>query len=438
MEVYQDIPRLYTAIAEWCACLTYIHLVNGTEWIRKDRKKLIATIFFPVIQGAFLVSTSIWHNILWIICMLIAVGFMLIFLWYHLDGRFLEAVGCLSGAFILAEFAASLEWQTYNYLERLEFGNIYTNIGCLIFIYLLVFISGYKLEKRIITKEYLGYMTRKEVMVTAGVSVITFAFSNLSFFNSGTLFSGGVYFDIFIIRTLVDGLGLAVLFGLDSQFREFHVREELQEIQKLYLSQYERYRSYQDSLEVFHMKYHDLKHQLAGLRAEHNPEKREARINQMESELDYLQIVDPTGNQVLDALLDSNRIRIIKNQIKITCVVDGALLDFIHVMDICTIFGNAIDNALENVIQIENPEKRLIHLTVSAKKNFVYIAVENYCETKPVPDEHHFFRTTKADKENHGYGLRSIRYSVEKYGGTVTAELNNNWFELHILIPKPI
>ena len=66
--------------------------------------------------------------------------------------------------------------------------------------------------------------------------------------------------------------------------------------------------------------------------------------------------------------------------IKFTCVVDGRLLEFMHVADICTLFGNALDNALEHVVTLRDPEKRIIHLTVSEQRGFVYIMMSNYCE----------------------------------------------------------
>lgn len=46
------------------------------------------------------------------------------------------------------------------------------------------------------------------------------------------------------------------------------------------------------------------------------------------------------------------------------------MLKDMYVMDICTIFGNALDNAVECEMQIENKEKRLIHVTVSAVSGF--------------------------------------------------------------------
>ena len=99
-------------------------------------------------------------------------------------------------------------------------------------------------------------------------------------------------------------------------------------------------------------------------------------------------------------------------------------------------FGNALDNAIEHVIMIPEEEKRLIHLSVSAKKNFVFIKIENYCETEIKKNEHSFITTTKTDKQNHGFGLRSICAAAEKYGGSVNFDQIQNWFELIILLPR--
>ena len=84
-----------------------------------------------------------------------------------------------------------------------------------------------------------------------------------------------------------------------------------------------------------------------------------------------------------------------KNHIQITCVADGKLLDHMHVTDICSIFGNALDNAIEHVILIPDSEKRLIHLTVSAQKGFVFIKIENYCEAEISKNEEDLITTTK-------------------------------------------
>lgn len=43
--------------------------------------------------------------------------------------------------------------------------------------------------------------------------------------------------------------------------------------------------------------------------------------------------------------------------------------------------------------------------------------------------------TTKKDKENHGYGLKSIIYIAEKYGGKVSVKASGGVFDLNIIFP---
>lgn len=50
-------------------------------------------------------------------------------------------------------------------------------------------------------------------------------------------------------------------------------------------------------------------------------------------------------------------------------------------------------------------------------------------------NEHGILPTSKADKDNHGFGIKSICYAVQKYDGSVNFGVKNNWFELSILIP---
>lgn len=106
-------------------------------------------------------------------------------------------------------------------------------------------------------------------------------------------------------------------------------------------------------------------------------------------------------------------------------------------MDLCTIFGNALDNAMEHVIQIEDQEKRLIHVTVSKMEEFILIRIENYLQDE-IEFDGELPSTTKGNKAYHGFGLKSIKYSVEKYCGTMEVKAENHWFTITILIPLQI
>lgn len=297
-----------------------------------------------------------------------------------------------------------------------------------------------RLEKKVFDSDYLKRLTVREVLAAVGIAAAVFVFSNLSFIYDGTgysglPFTGSTREDIFFIRTLVDFGGLAILFIYQSRIYDFLVERQLLTMNTLLKSQYDQYRNYQDSMEFIHVKYHDLKHQIAGLRIETDEEKRKKWLDAMEEEVSTFETMQRTGNQVLDTILAAKIFHCRKNDISITCVADGKLLDFMHVMDICSIFGNVLDNAIEHVTLIPEKEKRLIHVTVASRKNFVLIKVENYCDTPVYKDDRALIKTTKADKDNHGFGLSSIRAAAEKYGGVVDFGQQNDWFYLTILIP---
>lgn len=432
--LFQDIPRLYSAIAEWMAVFTVLLIC---------RRRVSHPVFAGIsaialaVQCVFMVGTDgVPAGILWVLCMAAAVVMM--FLYLYLCGAFTPMTGIYCGAlaFLMAEFVASFEWQIHawvNYWTPLT----HWQAGLFVLIiYGLLFFLFYRVEKNHLTDSYLGSLRWSETFSVVLIVFLTFCFSNLSFLSGNTPFSGLILVDIFFIRTLVDIGGLAIVYALQIRVESLIREQEKMAIQNTLMSQYEQYRSNQESERMLHMLQHDLKHQIEGLRAETDRERRAEWLDAMEKELDSWWLPQRSGNPVLDTILSARIRRARTLGIRITCVADGGLLSNIHVIDICTIFGNALDNAMESVVQIPEEERRLIHLSVSAKQNFIFIQVSNTCETEIRRGEDMSLLTTKADRKNHGYGLKSIRYSAEKYGGSVSYEIKNGWFELRILLPR--
>lgn len=112
-------------------------------------------------------------------------------------------------------------------------------------------------------------------------------------------------------------------------------------------------------------------------------------------------------------------------------MIDGAQLDFMRDADIYSLFGNALDNAIEAVKDVDE-EKRNIGISVKRVGEMVSVHVENYLD-KPLEMNGDLPRTTKKDKEFHGFGLISIRNIVQKYGGIMTVKRVNNTFNLNII-----
>lgn len=433
MNISPDIPRIITALAEWAACLVCI----GCGSRRFRGLKLWAILGAALVfQSVFLELTGPLPLGWWMPCMIAAIVLMLFLIWLCCDVSFLTAVYFTARAFLLAELAASLEWQLYSYWvgQIPALANRAGAIVSMCLIYALIFSLIYWWDNQ--QKGTLVAMAFhfKDIWPEILIVLVAFFMGNLSFVYNETPFSGTTIYDIHHVRTLSDLIGFVLMYAFQLRRSELYAKQEINAIHSILQNQYAQYRYSQESIDLINRKYHDLKHQIAYLRAEQDPERRLAFLDSMEDEIKVYEAQNKTGNSILDTVLTGKSLYCSHHGIEFTCVADGALLSFMDVMDICTIFGNLLDNAIECELRISDTKKRLVRLSVRAWKGFVSIQCENYCEETPV------FRdglplTTKSNTDVHGYGVKSIRYSVEKYGGTMTIRNEDNWFTVNLLIP---
>ena len=429
--IMPDIPRIYTAIAEWMACMLFILPVKK----RFDNAKTGALMaVFLIVQSVFLMITGSVKIYFWIPCMIIAVLLMIGFIYGCCEISLRDAGYFGMIAFVAAEFMASIEWQVVCFFWDGTVPAVAIQGVVLAAIYGCVAVILYKMLHMHLPKDGKMGISIKEYISGLVIAIAVFAVSNISFLTENTPFSGRYSFEIGNIRTLVDLGGIAILYAHLIQCCELRVRKELEAVQNVLQNQYVQYKQSRESIELINYKYHDLKHQIAVLRSEEDPKKREEFLNRMEEEIRQYEAQNKTGNKVLDTVLTTKSLYCTKHGITFTCVADGTLLDFMDVMDICSIFGNALDNAIECELKIPDKEKRLIHVTVSKQKMFLILRFENYCE-ETLQYQEGALVTTKKEKEFHGYGLKSIQYTANKYEGAVSMNEEDNWFELKVLIP---
>lgn len=419
MTVLPDIPRLYTALAEWLACLLYVLALR-----RRFGVPVTAAVSGAVLVGlgVFLQLTGSVPLAWWIPCMAAAVGGMYLYLFGCCAITAREAGYCCARAFILAEFAASLEWQLHCYLwpQRGGFQPLALLLLAVTYTAVYGFIYGYEF-RRLHRNPELG-ITRRALVSAVVLALAAFAVSNLAFTQEGQ-----ATMNVFYIRTLVDLAGVLVLSIQQEQLMEARLHRELEAMNNVLHHQYEQYQQSRESIRLINRHCHDLKLQIAAIRAEHDPGKQAAALDEMESGIRMYEAQNKTGNPVLDTLLTAKSLYCQQHDINFTCVADGHLLDFMPTGDICTIVGTALDNATESVQTLSDTEKRLIRVAIFAQHGFVMLRFENYCET-PV-------RLDADGMPPHGYGVRTVRAAAEKYGGTVTVHCEDNWFVLRVLLP---
>ncbi|MBP5177092.1 MAG: sensor histidine kinase [Clostridia bacterium] len=222
---------------------------------------------------------------------------------------------------------------------------------------------------------------------------------------------------------------LLVLFLKSSFIITNSQQRELALARELYAKEQEEYRSWQNSLDVINIKCHDLKYQIAGLRKNYSEEN----IREIEESVMIYESALKTGNEVLDVILFEKNVYCEKNGIQFVFMVDGAVLDFVEKSDLFTFFSNMLNNAIEAVVKVEE-DKRVISLTVKKAANMVFINEENYFVGE-LEIKDNFPLTSKDDKTNHGFGLKSMRRFAEKYGGTMNFSATGERFALRITLP---
>ena len=304
----------------------------------------------------------------------------------------------------------------------------------MVVIYAVLYILIYLIERYLKKDIEELQITRRELLVVYFVLIMVYCISNVSYVDVKSIFSAGTAMDVFIIRTLADLSGMAVLYAYHIQVKEIQMRFEKDTLRNIMDMQYKNYKLSKESIDIVNQKYHDLKHQINLLKSGADSEKAGEYLEQMEREIKIYETQNKTGNKVLDTILTSKSMHCQRHGIELKFMGEGQLLNFMEDMDISALFGNMLDNAIESVVKIKDRQKRLISLHVIQDKQFIRIRTENYCEEN-VQFQDGIPITTKKDKRFHGYGMKSMKKIVEKYGSSVMAGKANNWFELKILIP---
>lgn len=424
-------PGFHTCVAEWLACCTYILCVP---------RRLHGWKLAGVLAGTLLVllATNLTregtYGVLWIALLFLGLAAMYACIRLCTKGTSVEAGYTWAHAFVLAEFAASLEWEAVYYFVLNVEGDLPNSYLLMVVAYAVCFGVVLFIEKRPLREMKPVNVRGKNALGAVMIAVAVFAISNISFAFQDTAYSQSLGVGMLTVRTLVDLAGLLMLYAQREYRREVALQYELEGMNSLFQSQFEQYQRYRENDEIIRKQYHDLKHQIAMIRAERDPHKQDSYLAQMDKSIELYQTQHKTGNAVVDTMLSGKSMVCREKGIQLLSYADAAPLSFMNAMDICSIFGNALDNAIECVEKLQDPEKRQIKVYVYTQSQFLMIRFENFYDQAP-----HFENglpiTTKDNRMLHGYGIRNIYENVRKYNGNVTIHTENGCFQLLVLLP---
>ena len=134
-----------------------------------------------------------------------------------------------------------------------------------------------------------------------------------------------------------------------------------------------------------------------------------------------------TGDKALDYLISSKMSLAEQEHIKTKVNIEYPHNTNIRSVDLTTILGNLLDNALE-AVETAPDELRFLNLTIRRINAMLIIKVENGYGNA-LAENGGKLTTSKADKASHGWGLKSVQTAADRYDGTITTDYKNGVFQ---------
>ena len=139
-----------------------------------------------------------------------------------------------------------------------------------------------------------------------------------------------------------------------------------------------------------------------------------------------------TGNHAADTVISIKKAYADSIGIQLTCEGSFAWLGNLSPIDVCAVFSNLLDNALEGSKDAENP-----YIAIKGNDHahfYTLICSNNVPENIKIINNS--VKTSKKDKKHHGLGLSSIHSVIRKYNGSYTLKCKDMVFSVQAVFPK--
>jgi hypothetical protein len=240
-----------------------------------------------------------------------------------------------------------------------------------------------------------------------------------------------------VIKYSVIFLYLFFVISLVNSKVATHFKEVGQITQENMEQQLEYFKAYQNSQKEIRRYKHDMKNHflyLSSLSKDNKTEEMKQYIDSLSGQWESIPQLHSTGSTVVDALIYGKSFWLEQNNITLT--IEGQFTSELSVeaIDLCTIFTNAIDNAIEANAKCSDDEHRYLKIIIKSSQNHYLIVFENPVNA-PVTITDNSIRTNKAGA-GHGLGLANIERALMKYDGSLKIDSTDNIFILEAVIPK--
>lgn len=238
------------------------------------------------------------------------------------------------------------------------------------------------------------------------------------------------------LLAIIGSLGLIISsFIILFIYERFSVQSEIFNREQQYEQQLKSQSKHLDEILVMQKQIngfrHDIKNHWVALRGYFQRNDYQGGIKYIDEMSDKLidgETID-TGNVALDAIISTKKALADEKNITFISTVQIPEQLPIDATDICIIFGNSLDNAIEACEKIIDDTKH-IKLSVIFEEDAILCKISNTISKGKKLS----MKTTKTDKENHGFGLENIKQALSKYNHVMKMDQTDKEFILSFII----
>lgn len=199
-------------------------------------------------------------------------------------------------------------------------------------------------------------------------------------------------------------------------------------------------RQFQELLEPYRERMiliHDMKNHMRSIGEmikQGKTENAEDYVSQITRELAGRKNAVWSNHNLMNIILNAKFEEAENAQIKVSCSCDDMSGLTLSSIEMCALFANLLDNAVEAARKCPPDREPRINLQCAKRERMLILSLSNSMETEKSGLRETPFRTTKADREHHGFGMASIRKVVDSHGGNIMITKKNGEFHIEIIL----
>ena len=247
-----------------------------------------------------------------------------------------------------------------------------------------------------------------------------------------------IYMDVykvgccFFLCLLLYAVILVIFFKIEKYYEMKKQQKEYEDMEKIRMRQLEFYQSKMLAEDKLRKLTHDMGKYMEAFEnlKKEQPGEIQDYIEQLADSMQSVERSIVTGNALVDTILMEKEKEAHGKEIDFQIVAQTTRLSEFKSVYLCSIFANALDNAIEACEGVPR-EQAFVKVDITEAGDGVYILFEN---SYPEDRKRKYFETSKEDKFLHGFGLKNIQNGVEKCGGNVSIHMGAGVFSLSILL----